>query len=110
MRRFCAPSLFAVAIAVVAAGGLILVGSSALHEGASIPAGWQSSSSGSGDGGSGHSDTEDGGGEGVEDSTTGFVALGFLLFLLPLVSRLLCTLYEPLRPSTIYGSVLEWPD
>src|SRR5215212_3753729 len=109
MRRFCAPSMFAVAIAVVAAGGLILVGYSALHEGTSIPAGWQSSSSGSGDGGSGHSDI-DGGGEGIEDSTTGFVALGILLFLLPLVSRLLCTLYEPLRPSTIYGSVLEWPD
>jgi hypothetical protein len=109
MRRFCAPGLFAVAIAVVAAGGLILVGSSTLHEGASIPAGWQSGSSGSGNGGSGHSDPEDGG-EGVEDSTTDFLALGFLLFLLPLVSRLLCTLYEPLRPSIIYGSVLEWPD
>ncbi len=111
MRRFCAPSMFAVAIAVVAAGGLILVGSSALHEeGASIPAGWQSSSSGSGNGGSGHSDSEDGGGEGAEDSITDFVVLGFLLFLLPLVSRLLCTLYEPSRPITIYGSVLAWPD
>ena len=110
MRRSCAPSLVAVAIAVVAAGGLILVGSSTLHEGESIPAWWQSGSSGSGDGGSGRSDTEDGGGEGVEDSTTDFIALGFVLFLLPLVSRLLCTLYEPLRPSTIYGSVLAWPD
>jgi len=111
MRRFCAPSMFAVAIAVVAAGGLNLVGSSALHEeGASIPAGWQSGSSDSGDGGSGHSDTEDGGGEGAEDSTTDFAALNFTLFLLPLVGRLLCTLYEPSRPSTVYGSVLEWPD
>ena len=110
MRRFCAPSLVAVAIAVVAAGGLILIGSSTLHEGASIPTWWQSGSSGSGDGGSGHSDTEDGGGEGVEDSTTDFIALGFVLFLFALVSRLLCTLYEPLRPSTIYGSVLKWPD
>src|SRR5215212_11749268 len=109
MRRFCAPSLVAVAVAVVAAGGLILIGSSTLHEGESIPAWWQSGSSGSGDGGSGRSDTEDGG-EGVEDSTTDFIALGFVLFLLPLVSRLLCTLYEPLRPSTIYGSVLAWPD
>jgi hypothetical protein len=110
MRRFCAPGLFAVAIAVVAAGGLILVGSSTLNEGASIPAGWQSGFSGSGNGGSGHSDPEDGGGEGVEDSTTDFEALGSILFLLSLVSRLLCTLYESLRPSTIYGSVLEWPD
>jgi hypothetical protein len=102
--------MFAVAIAVVAAGGLNLVGSSALHEGgASIPAGWQSGSSDSGDGGSGHSYTEDGG-EGAEDSTTDFAALNFVLFLLPLVSRLLCTLYDPSRPSTIYGSVLEWPD
>jgi hypothetical protein len=109
MRRFCAPGLFAVAIAVVAAGGLILVGSSTLYEGASIAAGWQSSSSGSGNGGSGHSGTEDGGGEGAEDSITDFVGLGFLL-LLPLVSRLLCTLYEPSRPTTIYGLVLAWPD
>ncbi len=103
--------MFAVAIAVVAAGGLILVGSSALHEeGASIPAGWQSSSSDSGDGGSGHSDTEDGGGEGAEDSITDFAAVNFVLFLLPLVSGLLCTLYEPSRPSHIYSSVLAWPD
>src|SRR5215218_10939055 len=110
MRRFCAASLVAVAIAVVAAGGLILIGSSTLHEGESIPAWWQSGSSGSGDGGSGCSDTEDrGGGEGVEASTTDFIALGFVLFLFALVRRLLCTLYEPLRPSTIYGSVLEWP-
>jgi hypothetical protein len=102
--------MFAVALAVVAAGGLILVGSSTLYEGASIAAGWQSSSSGSGNGGSGHSDTEDGGGEGAEGSITDFVVLGFLLFLLPLVSRLLCTLYEPSRPTTIYGLVLAWPD
>jgi hypothetical protein len=101
--------MFAVALAVVAAGGLILVGSSTLYEGASIAAGWQSSSSGSGNGGSGHSDTEDGGGEGAEGSITDFVVLGFLL-LLPLVSRLLCTLYESLRPSHIYGSGLAWPD
>jgi hypothetical protein len=100
--------MFAVAIAVVAAGGLNLVGSSTLYEGASIPAGWQSGSSDSGDGGSGHSDTEDRG-EGAEDSITDFVVLGFLL-LLPLVSGLLCTLYESLRPSHIYGSVLAWPD
>ena len=98
------------AIAVVAAGGLILVGSSTLHEGASIPAGWQSGFSGSGNGGSECPDPEGGGGEGVEDSATDFVALGFILFLLSLVSRLLCTQYESLRPSTIYGSVLEWPD
>ena len=110
MTRFGTPSMVAVAIAVVAAAGLILVGSSAFQEGASISAGWQSSSSGSGDGGSGYSEAEDGAGKGAVDSTTDFVALVIVLFMLPMVSRLLCTLYESPRPCTISDSVLEWPD
>jgi hypothetical protein len=88
--------MVAVAIVVVAAAGLILVGASTIHEGASV----------TGDGVSVHSDTEEEvGEEGVEDSTPDFVALGVVLFLLPLASRLLCALYEALRPSTIYGFV-----
>src|ERR687889_2235690 len=109
MTRFCANSMIAGAI-VVAAGILILVCSSAFHEGASTPVGWESGSayvsagplgtSASGDGVSAHSDTEEEvGEEGVEDSTPDFVALGVVLFLLPLASRLLCALYEALRPS-----------
>jgi len=97
----------AVAIAVVAAAGLILVGYAAFQEGASISAGWQSVS---GEGVTGLSEVEDGAGKGVEDSTTDFVALGIVLFMLAMVSRLLCTLYESPRPCAISDSVLEWPD
>ena len=107
MTRFGTPSMVAVAIVVVAAAGLILVGSSAFQEGASISAGWQSVL---GDGVSGYSEAEDGAGKGAEDSTTDFVALVIVLFMLPMVSRLLCTLYESPRPCTISDSVLEWPD
>ena len=99
--------MVAVAIAVVAAAGLILVGYAAFQEGPSISAGLQS---GLEDGVTGHSEVEDGAGKGVEDSTTDFVALGIVLFMLPMVSRLLCTLYESPRPCTISDSVLEWPD
>ena len=107
MIRFDTPSMVAVAIVVVAAAGLILVSSSAFQEGPSISAGWQS---GLEDGVTGLSEVEDGAGKGVEDSTTGFVALGIVLSMLAMVSRLLCTLYESPRPCNISDSVLEWPD
>ena len=122
MTRFFLLFIFAV---VVAAGSLILLGSSALSAGGDgFPKEGQSSSSASvlvsigplgatsnpgGDGVWNLSDTEE---EGTSaDGSADFLALVVVVFLLAMGGRnLLCTFFEPLRPSTIYGSILERPD
>jgi hypothetical protein len=122
MTRFFLLLIFAV---VVAAGSLILLGFSVLSAGGGgFPKEGQSSSSASvlvsigplgatsnpgGDGVWNLSDTEE---EGTSsDGSADFLALLVVVFLLAMAGRnLLCALFELLRPSTIYGSILERPD
>jgi hypothetical protein len=122
MTRFFLLLIFAV---VVAAGSLILLGSSALSAGGGgFPKEGQSNSSASalvsigplgatsnpgGDGVWSLSDTEE---EGTSaGGSADFLVLVVVVFLLAMADRdLLCALFEQLRPSTIYGSILERPD
>jgi hypothetical protein len=116
MRRFEVPITCAVVLTAIS---LILLGSSALSGVASFPAERQSESffvsvvgpvgaSSPTDGVLGPSHTEK---EAVEDSIAEPLALAIVLFLWPSGGRLLLyALYDPLRPSAIYGSVLERPD
>jgi hypothetical protein len=116
MRRFEVPITCAVVLTAIS---LILLSSSALTGGASFPAERQSGAffvsvvgpvgaSSPGDGVLGPSGTEK---EAIEDGIADSLALAIVLFLWPSGGRLLLyPFYNPLRPSTIYGSVLERPD